>query len=416
MQTRPRNWQRVLVGALALAVTTLGGPAIGPVFGYQPVAVVEAADAPAAVEAALRAVVQRANEAQQQAFAAGDPAPMRSSATDEYFQELVQTNRAMAANGVSSIQLIHIEWGPSSVEGARAQLTAFETWRTLYADGTTEEGRDRNVYTLVNQAGTWRIEADAHPDAGSTSPGPGATAPTAPNVPPPQRVPAGRGQSRNWSGYAAAGGEYTAVTGSWVVPQTETTAASFGSSAAWIGVGGVRSRDLIQAGTSTTVSGAGRVQYQAWVEMLPAPPRTVPLAVKPGDAITISIAEQAPDEWLITIKNDTTGKVYSGVEQYTSTHSSAEWVQEAPSSGRRVLPLDNFGTVGFTGGSAVKDGQTVSIAQSGAEPITMIDSTGQPLATPSSLAADGASFSVSRTAHVAAPEAAPSPRRGRRGG
>ena len=152
--------------------------------------------------------------------------------------------------------------------------------------------------------------------------------------------------------------------------------------------------------------------------MLPGPPHTVPLAVKPGDSVTVTIAEQSTDLWLITIKNNTTGKSYRGVEQYSSTHSSAEWVQEAPSAGRRVLPLDNFGTVGFTSGSAVRDGQSVSIAQSGAEPITMIDSRGQALATPSGLGTDGASFSVSRTGHVAAPETAPAPapRRGRRGG
>jgi len=341
---------------------------------------------------------------------------MRELATDDYYQELVQTNRSMAANGVAAIELLNIEWGPTAVEGATAQLTAFETWRTLYADGTTEEGRERNVYTLVDQAGVWRIQADRHPDAGRSSPGPPATGPTAPRVPPPQRVPAGREQSRNWSGYAAAGGEFTAVSGTWTVPQTEASASTFGSSAAWVGVGGVRSRDLIQAGTSTTVSGSGRVQYQAWVEMLPGPPQTVPLAVKPGDAITTSIVEQAPDEWLITIKNSTTGKAYRGVEQYSSTHSSAEWVQEAPSAGRRVLPLDNFATVAFSAGSAVKDGQSVTIGQSGAEPITMTDTRGQALATPSSLSADGASFSVSRTAQVAVPEAIVAPRRSRRRG
>src|SRR4051794_25513843 len=93
MQTRSRPWQRALVGALALAVTIFGGPAIGPVLGQPLVAAVEAADAPAAVEATLRAVVQHANEAQQQAFAHRDPTPMRELATDEYYQELVQTNR-----------------------------------------------------------------------------------------------------------------------------------------------------------------------------------------------------------------------------------------------------------------------------------------------------------------------------------
>src|ERR671934_1215381 len=90
MQSRARFWQRVSVGALTLAVTILGSPALGPALGYQPVGTVEAADAPAALEATLRAVVQRANEAQQQAFAQGDPTPMREHATDHYFAELVQ--------------------------------------------------------------------------------------------------------------------------------------------------------------------------------------------------------------------------------------------------------------------------------------------------------------------------------------
>jgi hypothetical protein len=164
MQSRARPWQRVLVGAITLAVTTFGSPALGPALGYQPVASVEAADAPATLEAALRAVVQRANEAQQQAFAQGDAAPMRELATDDYFAELVQTNRQLAASGVAAIELLNIEWGPTALDGATAQLTTLETWRTRYADGTTEDGRDRNVYTLVRQAGAWRIQADVHPD------------------------------------------------------------------------------------------------------------------------------------------------------------------------------------------------------------------------------------------------------------
>jgi hypothetical protein len=62
----------------------------------------------------------------------------------------------------------------------------------------------------------------------------------------------------------------------------------------------------------------------------------------------------------------------------------------------RQLPLDNFGSVAFSQGSAVKNGQTVSIADSGAQPITMMArGTGQ-LARPSGLGADGASFTVTQ--------------------
>ena len=67
----------------------------------------------------------------QEAAAQGDPTPMHELATDDYYQELVETNRAMATNGVAAIELLNIEWGPTAVDGATAQLTAFETWRTV---------------------------------------------------------------------------------------------------------------------------------------------------------------------------------------------------------------------------------------------------------------------------------------------
>ena len=84
-----------------------------------------------------------------------------------------------------------------------------------------------------------------------------------------------------------------------------------------------------------------------------------------------------------------------------------DWVEEAPSSGRGgVLPLDNFGTIQFSAGSAVKDGQPVTIAGAGARAITMIGSNDQALAVPSALSEDGTSFSIARTdaqANVAGP-------------
>jgi hypothetical protein len=155
------------------------------------------------------------------------------------------------------------------------------------------------------------------------------------------------------------------------------------------------------------VSGSGSTQYEAWIEMLPRASRPVPLPVHAGDSVTVSISEQAPDQWLIDFKNNTTGQTYQTTRQYASSHSSAEWVEEAPSGGRGgVLPLDNFGTIQFTGGSTVKDGQTVNIADAGARAITMIGNNNQALAVPSNLADDGASFSVARTdapANVAGP-------------
>ena len=95
----------------------------------------------------------------------------------------------------------------------------------------------------------------------------------------------------------------------------------------------------------------------------------MPLRVHAGDSVTVSISEQTPDEWLINFVNNTTGQTYQVTERYTSSHSSAEWIQEAPSGGRGgILPLSNFGSIEFSGGSAVKDGQSVSIADAKAHP------------------------------------------------
>jgi hypothetical protein len=90
--------------------------------------------------------------------------------------------------------------------------------------------------------------------------------------------------SLNWAGYTATEGSYTSVSGSWVVPEVKN--ASVGrADAAWVGIGGVESHDLIQAGTQAVVTRRG-VQYQAWYEMLPDVSIPVPLAVRPGDCDT----------------------------------------------------------------------------------------------------------------------------------
>jgi hypothetical protein len=198
--------------------------------------------------------------------------------------------------------------------------------------------------------------------------------------------------------YAASGnGTYTQVTGTWTVPAFSADGPS-GIDAAWVGIGGVRSRDLIQAGTQQTVSGSGRTQYQAWIEMLPRSSRPVPLRVHAGDSVTVDISEQSTDQWLIHFVNNTSGQTYDTTQTYHSSHSSAEWVEEAPSGGRGgILPLDNFGSIPFSNGSTIKNGQTVNIADSGARGITMINNGNKPLAVPSDLGSDGASFTVART-------------------
>jgi hypothetical protein len=208
-------------------------------------------------------------------------------------------------------------------------------------------------------------------------------------------VQPGPGTSRNWSGYAARGGTFTSVSATWTVPQLAIDG-PFGADAAWVGIGGLSGRDLIQAGTQQSVSGAGSVTYQAWIEMLPAASRPVPLTVLPGHAVSVSIDQQAGDAWLISFTNLTSGATLQRSVQYASSLSSAEWIEEAPFARRRVLPISQFGSLSFSAASAVKDGDSQTIADLGARAISLVDGSGRAVAVPSPLGADGASFAVAR--------------------
>jgi hypothetical protein len=79
--------------------------------------------------------------------------------------------------------------------------------------------------------------------------------------------------------------------------------------------------------------------------------------------------------------------------------SSAEWIMEAPASGR-ILPLANFGTITFNNCYAVLNGynsnQPGSINYTGwqYDAITMVTSSGIPKATPGPLYNNGTSFDV----------------------
>src|SRR5438876_3706854 len=116
-----------------------------------------------AAVAAVKDVVERANEAQVQAYARNDPTLMRATATTSYYQELVQTNRGIQSSGARSIELVSLDWVDVTVSGSTAQATTTETWRTTYTDGSVAESTDRNDYTLVLQSGAWKISAGVHP-------------------------------------------------------------------------------------------------------------------------------------------------------------------------------------------------------------------------------------------------------------
>jgi hypothetical protein len=197
--------------------------------------------------------------------------------------------------------------------------------------------------------------------------------------------------SRNWSGYAAQNGPYTKVSGTWKVPSVSGSEPS-SAEATWVGIGGISSDDLIQSGTQNTVDDYGQVTTSGFYELLPDAPITIPtVTVHPGDAVSVSIAQQQPDQWRIAFADTSDGQKYSTTVSYSSSLSSAEWIEEAPSDGWSTVPLANFNSVAFTHSSTNQG----TLAQSGAQPLAMVDDQAQPLATPSALGSDGASFSVS---------------------
>jgi hypothetical protein len=357
-----------------------------------------AAAAPLSEEAAVQDTITRASAEQVDALAAADPLLMADTSTPEHLQELTHINEDLLASGTTNIELVGLAWGAISINDQTATAITYETWTTTRVDDSTLEVTDENDYTLVLEEGTWKIAEDTHPSNSTT----GAVQPA---VSEPEPMPPTSGDSessRNWAGYAAVDGSFTAVSGTWTVPASNHTGPT-GISASWVGIGGVESEDLIQAGTVEETDALGRRQYSAWIETLPQPSRTIPLVVNAGDTITVAITEKSASTWLITLTNVTRGQNYRQTLQYTSLHSSAEWIEEAPSSTRgRILPLDNFGTVAFSRGSTIKDGKTLTIASASGIPIAMTTPSHQTLAVPSSLGTGGDSFTVTRTGVVTA--------------
>jgi hypothetical protein len=170
-----------------------------------------------------------------------------------------------------------------------------------------------------------------------------------------------------------------------------------------VGIGGKTSNDLIQAGVYEIANSDGST-YQVWYELLPDDSVPVNLAVHPGDSISAAILETSPDIWNIVITNNTSKKQFEKTVQYQSSLSSAEWIQERPLIDGTLTPLSGYTPVTFTGATAIQNGMRVSLVQTGAQEINLIDAPSQlALSVPSPISTDGTSFSVSRTSATVTP-------------
>jgi hypothetical protein len=205
--------------------------------------------------------------------------------------------------------------------------------------------------------------------------------------------------STNWSGYATEtnlttpqSGAITDVRGTWTVPSV-TCGSTATYSVSWIGIDGYADSTVEQTGTEQDCS-SGVPRYSAWYEMYPKSSHTIPLAVHAGDAMSAEVRSLAGGNFQLTLTdaNDGASGTYTTTQKLAKARlQSAEWIVEAPLQGG-ILTLADFGSETFSQASVTINGTTGTISSRQFDPITMVSSTGVPLATPSKLINGGAGF------------------------
>jgi len=127
--------------------------------------------AQSADEDAIKDVITRFNSASEVATDSHDMSVERDLTTDSYFREMSADMQEGWAGGIVSVNMMRLEWGPVVVNGDTATATTFETWAIALDDGSTGQlPPSRNVYRLVREGGSWKVDADDHPDDGPSMP------------------------------------------------------------------------------------------------------------------------------------------------------------------------------------------------------------------------------------------------------
>ena len=214
------------------------------------------------------------------------------------------------------------------------------------------------------------------------------------------RLRANANQSSNWFGYnqgtlEQGGKRFHSISGDWIVPTaSQHRAGQDAASSDWIGIGGgcidrnclVGDSTLIQTGTEQDVDTSGHATYDAWYELIPGPELLInKMKVGPGDHMHASIAETIPsgsEVWKITLQDVTRGETFTTTVPYSSTHATAEWIEETPlligtNAGFSALP--NLTKIPFS--LAKTNGVSANLKAS--EEMQLIDSNNHVIGTPS---------------------------------
>jgi hypothetical protein len=117
-------------------------------------------------EQAVKDAITAFNDASTRATEAQDPTLLQSVTTESFYRELAAEMQEAWADGVAGALLVDIQWGPISVTGDQAMATTTETWALALDDGSTGQlPPERNSYTLLRDNGTWKVQANDHPDS-----------------------------------------------------------------------------------------------------------------------------------------------------------------------------------------------------------------------------------------------------------
>jgi hypothetical protein len=226
---------------------------------------------------------------------------------------------------------------------------------------------------------------------------------------------AGSTTSVNWAGYAAhrTGVHFRRVTAEWQVPSASCTPGVPGYSSLWVGLGGYSSSSnaLEQTGVEVDCSSSGRGVYYAWYELVPAPPKTIPLSVRPGDLIRATVGASG-GRVTITLADLTRRRTFQrSFHPSQLDTTAADWILEAPSACTNgvacfTLPLADFGRAAFQAAHAATTqgrGGAITSRLWNTTKITLVASgsrffagtgAGSPDAVPSALASGGSAFTV----------------------
>ena len=218
-------------------------------------------------------------------------------------------------------------------------------------------------------------------------------------------------QSSNWFGYnqgtlELGGKQFNSISSDWTVPAaSQHTSGQAENSATWIGIGGgcldagcaLNDVTLIQTGTEQDVDASGHSSYSAWWEVVPAPATTISsMTVAPGDHIHASVSESpaGSELWTVTLRDVTRNESFSTTVPYTSTHSTAEWIEETPltigSGGAGQASLPNLTRAVFDHASV--NGAAAHL--SAGEEVQLIDGSNKVIGAPSAPDAEADGFAA----------------------